>query len=514
MKYHLVQLGCQMNQADGERIAAVLQAIGYQKTDNEDEANLLGVVACSVRQKAIDKVYNMIAKWNRMKAQRNLITFVSGCVLDEDKLHFLDRFDLVFGISELPGLPDMIAQYGVATPVSLDPNHRKHAEEAAKYQNTVAAVKEMQQQLRLSGGSRAVLTQVMQPTREVDPLGGFWNIRPEYHSRFEAFVPIQNGCDKFCTFCAVPYTRGREVSRPASEVLAEIQDLVTRGYRSITLLGQNVNSYGLDRLSREGKGIALNFTGLLRVIGEYGDSVFKRDGTRFWVYFTSPHPRDMDESVLRTIARYGCLAKQIHLPLQSGDDHVLMRMNRKHTMDRYRSVVADIRRILPSATLFTDIIVGFSGETDEQFGSTRAAMLEIPYNMAYVAMYSPRPGAVSSRWEDDVSLDTKKQRLQELSEILHVSGRAWNARYLGQNLTALVEGIDHKNGFINARTEGKIQVRFLPPESGSGPESLPETAEAWLGRFVQVRIDSFKAMSMQGSFVGFGFPDGSGNASD
>ncbi|WP_462319223.1 radical SAM protein, partial [Marinilabilia sp.] len=213
MKYHLITLGCQMNIADSERVSAVLEKMGYEKTDNEEEANLLGMLACSVRQKPIDKVYNKIARWNRWKNERNLITFISGCILPADKEKFLKQFDIIFAMSELPQLPDMIRNYGVVNQASVQ-------------------------------GSKPIMPQN-------ENIIGLWGIKPKYQSTFEAFLPIQNGCDKFCTFCAVPYTRGREVSRPSGEILHEVQDLVNQGYKSITLLGQNVNSYGLDKKGNE-----------------------------------------------------------------------------------------------------------------------------------------------------------------------------------------------------------------------------------------------------------------------
>jgi len=442
MKYCLMQLGCQMNQSDGERVRTVLEGLGYTRTEDEDEANLLGIVSCSVRQKAIDKVYAKIHTWNLAKHQRSLLTFVTGCMLPSDRVKFLKLFDLVFPINELPQLPDLIRQYGVPTPAGID-----------------AAV---------PGDSLA------------DSARGFWHIRPTYASGFDAYVPIQNGCDKFCTFCAVPYTRGREVSRPSAEILAEVESLVGRGYASITLLGQNVNSYGLDK-----RGSEIPFARLLREIGEIG----RRSGREFWVYFTSPHPRDMTDEVLRTIAEYPHLAKQIHLPIQSGDDKVLIRMNRNYRLEQYRAVVHSVRSLLPTATLFTDIIVGFTGESAEQFENTRSALREFRYNMAYIAMYSPRPGAASARWNDDVSHDEKKRRLHELSEELKEISLERNREMVGKSYRVLVSGRDRLAGHLTGRTEGKIIVRF------------PSRDESLIGSFVDVRICDAAEMSVAGELV-------------
>jgi len=399
MKYHLITLGCQMNLSDSERVSAVLENMGYVKTDNEEEADLLGMLACSVRQKPIDKVYNKIAQWNKWKNKRNLLTFVSGCLLPADKEKFLKSFDLIFQMSELAQLPGMIQQYGVVTPSSL----------------------------RSSGP--------VMPKNE--HIAQMWHIQPKYQSTYEAFVPIQNGCDKFCTFCAVPYTRGREVSRPSAEIMEEIRHLVNQGYKSITLLGQNVNSYGLDKEGQE-----INFSQLLRQIGEFGNASTEE----FWVYFTSPHPQDMNREVIEVIAAFDCLAKQIHLPMQSGDEHVLIKMNRRHSMDKYRRIVSDIRELIPQATLFTDIIVGFSSEGETEFQHTVDAMNEFKFNMAYIAMYSPRPGAASYRWEDEVAMNDKKDRLHRLTEELKIQSRSYNQTLVGQTLRVLINGADRKTG--------------------------------------------------------------------
>ena len=440
MKYHLVSLGCQMNASDGERVRSVIENMGCQWTDNEEEANLIGILACSVRQKAIDKVYSKIHKWNLWKNKRNLITFVSGCILPSDLDKFLKLFDIIFQMKDLPKLPEMIQQYGITTPVGLQQGFDSQNENISE----------------------------------------FWHVKPSYTSEFEAFVPIQNGCDKFCSFCAVPYTRGREVSRPSDEIVTEVQSLVERGFKSITLLGQNVNSYGLDK-----KGDEIDFPELLRRVGNLGNQLNKE----FWIYFTSPHPRDMTDEVIEVIAQYKCLAKQIHLPIQSGDDKVLIHMNRKHGMEKYRQIVHTIKRLIPEATLFTDIIVGFTGESDDQFENTRNAMNEFKYNMAYIAMYSPRPGALSHRWFDDVSLDIKKERHHILTQDLKIHSKNYNSSMVGKTYRVLVKGQAKHDGYLAGLTEGRINVRFLSQE------------ENLIGQFVDVKITSAADFSIEGEMI-------------
>ncbi len=475
MRYHLVTLGCQMNKSDSERTRTVIERMGFTWTEREDEANLLGVLACSVRQKSIDKVYSRISKWNRWKKDKNLLTFVSGCMLPADKEKFLKLFDLVFTMDELPELDAMVRQYGIVTPASLSsPAETSESpvtdtdEEGGPDLLQVLRDNKIQVQDQVSG---------LNPKKDPAEIREFWKVRPQYSSGFEAFIPIQNGCDKFCTFCAVPYTRGREVSRSSDEILKELRELVDKGYKSITLLGQNVNSYGLDK-----RGDEISFHKLLEKIGEFGEG----SGKEFWVYFTSPHPRDMSADVIDVMARYDCLANQVHLPVQSGDDRVLIRMNRNHNMDRYRDIIQTIREKLPAATIFTDIIVGFTGETEEQFENTRKIMEEFRFNMAYIAMYSPRPGATSSRWEDDIPIDIKKERLQVLTEELIKFNRLYNRNLIGQKQRVLVTGHDRKEGYLRALTEGKLIVRF------------PAEDPSFIGQFTDLQINSAADFSLEG----------------
>ncbi len=435
MKYYLLPFGCQMNLSDTERVRTVLQQMGYEPTDNEEEANIMGIIACSVRQKGIDKVYGRIEKWNAMKNRKNVITFVSGCILPADRVRFLKLFDLVFTMNELPQLPEMIRQYGIVTPASL---------------------------------------KEVNPSANMEP---FWEICPMRNSPFEAFIPIQNGCNNFCTYCAVPYTRGREVSRPSEEILKEVKELVEKDYKSITLLGQNVNSYGLDK-----KGEEINFAELLRRIGEYG----KASGKEFWVYYTAPHPRDMGDDIIEVMSHYDCLAKQIHIPIQSGDEAMLQRMNRHHNLERYRHIIQTIREKLPTATIFTDIIVGFTHETEEEFENTRKAMDEFKYNMAFIAQYSVREGAAASKWEDDVPKEVKRQRYHRLTEELMKHSLVYNQGLIGQTVKMLVETQDRKNGYLTGHTEGKIVIRFASKDT------------SLIGQIVNVKVTSASPLSIEG----------------
>ncbi len=433
MKYHIVVLGCQMNISDSQRVKTVFDKLGYKYTENEDEADVLGVVACSVRQKAIDKVYSRIHKWNKMKKKqtRNILTFLSGCVLESDEKKFLKTFDFVFKMGDLDKVPEMISNYGITTPGNLKKNN----------------------------------------------LTDFWQIDPHYDNNFDAYVPIQNGCNNFCSYCAVPYTRGRELSRPSTEIIREVKELVDRGFKQITLLGQNVNSYGSDR-----KDLEIGFPELLEELGKYGESSEKE----FLIYFTAPHPKDFSEELLYIMSRYKCLAKWVHFPIQSGDNGILKSMNRNYTVEEYALSVEKIRNIIPDATLFTDIIVGFSGETEEAFQNSVKAMEEFKYNMVYIACYSPRPGAQSHKWEDDIPLEEKKSRLHILSDIMMKTSLEYNKKLLGKKIRVLLTGKDRKEEYYQGFTEGRVVTRVKIEDKDL------------IGKFVNIEVTDISHMSIEG----------------
>lgn len=426
MKYFLLPLGCATNKADAERIAGVLESMGYSAAETENEANIIGIVACSIRQSAIDRVYSKIHKWNKRKDAEQLVTFVSGCILPEDEKKFLKIFDLVVKLDQVNELPQMLKEYGAAAP------------------------------------------------------GSFWEINPRRGSKFKALVPIQNGCDKFCTYCAVPYTRGREVSRPSADIIAEIEQLIADGYKQITLLGQNVNSYGLDKPQEE-----LTFAQLLEKIGSVADTAPQK----VWVHYTSPHPRDMTEEVLNVQARYESLANYLNLPLQAGNNDVLKRMNRRYTVEHYMDVLDMAYEKIPDLTVSTDIIVGFCSESDEQFNDTIAAMRRGRYDMAFIAQYSVRPGAVAEkRFPDDVPKTTKKERDRQLTEVLKETALEKNKALVGKTVPVLVENTSRKEGKMLGRTEGLKSVEF------EGPESL-------IGEFVNIDITDCDAWRLYGSIA-------------
>lgn len=427
MKYFLIPLGCATNKSDAERIAGVLSSVGYIESSSEEDADIIGIIACSIRQSAIDRVYGKIHQWNQRKLTKPLTTFVSGCMLPADQKKFLKLFDIVLPLDKVPQLPHILKEYGTA------------------------------------------------------PAEHFWDVTPKRSHAYKALVPIQNGCDKFCTYCAVPYTRGREVSRPSQDILAEITSLLSQGVRQITLLGQNVNSYGLDK-----KGDELSFAQLLDAVGTLADHC----GHRVWVHYTSPHPRDMTHEVLEVQAKHPSLAAYLNLPLQSGNNDVLKKMNRRYTVEHYMSVLDMAREIIPDITISTDIIVGFCDETEAQFEDTCRAVQRARYDIAFIAQYSVRPGVLAEkRFADTVTKEEKKRRHTVLTEILKKGALEHNQRLIGRRIPALVETFSRKEGKLLARTEGLKSIEFA------------STDESLIGHFVSVRVDSCDPWRLSGTYI-------------
>lgn len=427
MKYFLHTLGCATNKTDGERITAMLQQSGFSLAENEDEANIIGIVACSIRQSAIDRVYAKIHRWNERKKNEYLLTFISGCILPQDKKKFTRLFDMVIPLEQIKELPFILKQSGVL------------------------------------------------------PAQSFWDINPVRQSSFKALIPIQNGCDKFCTYCCVPYTRGREVSRKSEDILREVQEVIDKGYQQITLLGQNVNSYGLDKKDQE-----LSFARLLDKVGTCAD----RANRPLWVHYTSPHPRDMTEEVLDVMRRHPSLAAYLNLPLQSGSNSILQRMNRRYTWESYQVILDQARTIIPRITISTDIIVGFCGETFKEFEDTIAAMKYGAYDMAFIAQYSSRIGTVAyKRWEDSVSKTEKERRHKIATDILCDSAATQNAKLHNTTIPVLVETQSRKSGKLLGRTEGLKSVEFASDDL------------SMMGRFINIHITKSDSWRLYGDYI-------------
>jgi tRNA-2-methylthio-N6-dimethylallyladenosine synthase len=383
-RYHLTTFGCQMNEHDSERMKGMLESLGYAEAPGRDQADLILFNTCSIREKADSRFVAHLGEAKRLKSERpDVVVGVGGCWAQSVKEEVFARFpfvDVAFG----PGQVHKLAEFLVSESLTA------------------------------------------QGYFEFE---GFTGHLPAKRAReFQAWVQISVGCNCVCSYCVVPSTRGREVSRPAGELVAEVETLAADGVREVTLLGQNVNSYGRD-LPREQR---TTFAELLARI----DAVDGIDRIRY----TSPHPKDMREDVIRAHAELPALCEHIHLPVQSGSSTVLKRMRRTYTRERYLDRVAMIREYVPDCALTTDIIVGFPGETDADFEQTLELAERVGYDGAFTFIYSPRRGTEAADLPDQVPHDLKVERLQRLVEVVQRRALERARRFIGRTLEVLVEG--------------------------------------------------------------------------
>jgi tRNA-2-methylthio-N6-dimethylallyladenosine synthase len=407
--------GCQMNVYDAERMEDILEGEGYATTDRIEDADLVVLNTCHIREKAAEKVYSELGRIREMKrdrAARGLETriVVAGCVAQAEGAEILRRspaVDLVVGPQNYQNLPTLLQQ-------SVK---KKVVETEFPAEDKFASLPE--------------------PTLEAVRSRGV-----------SAFVTIQEGCDKFCTFCVVPYTRGAEYSRPVSAVMAEVERLARMGVREFTLLGQNVNAYhGLDEA-----GEVVDLAALM-------DRIAVIPGVARLRYTTS-HPLDMDEALSRAHRDNPALMPYLHLPVQSGSDAVLERMNRRHKADDFRAAVASVRAHRPDTAFSSDFIVGFPGETDADFAATLALVEEIGFSSAYTFKYSPRPGTPAAEMGDQVPEDVKDARLQALQALVTRQQHAFQRSMVGRTLDVLVERAGRKPGQMTGKSPHLLAVAF------------------------------------------------------
>ena len=410
-KVHVKSFGCQMNVYDSHRMADTLAPEGYVETQLPAEADLIILNTCHIREKAVDKVYSEIGRMRELKDQaevegRRMLIAVAGCVAQaegEEIIRRTDSVDVVVGSQNYHKLPGLIAR-------ALD---------GEKIVDTEFPLEDK-------------FDALAQPSREAIARRGI-----------SAFVTVQEGCDKFCTFCVVPYTRGAEISRPSAKIIADVERLAANGVREISLIGQNVNAYhGVDE---NGRSITLG--ALMRRIASVPGIARLR-------YMTS-HPRDMLSSVCDDlIAAHGdlpALMPYVHLPVQAGSDRILAAMNRKHTRREYMTAIDRLRAARPDIAFTSDFIVGFPGETEEDFRETLALAEDVNFATAYTFMYSARPGTPAAALEDQVPEAEKYERLQRLQELITRQWRAFNASFVGKTMEILVE----KPGKVTGQLVGR-----------------------------------------------------------
>lgn len=454
--YFLFILGCQMNTSDAERLSAALRKLGYKQAFDEKKADLIIAVACSVRQMAVNKILGHGHLWQALKKKNpNLKIFVTGCVLPEDRPNFLKVFDRYFDIKKLDDLRTIM-------------NDNR---------------------------SRASTLSMS----DFDGACGYLKTSPHYNSKSQAFVPIMTGCNNFCTYCAVPLTRGREVSRPAEDILREVRGLIKRGYKEITLLGQNVNNYGeaWTLLKKSKLKVTQNVTIVTKCVdssdqgGWLGfarllETIAKIPGD-FWLRFLTSNPWNFNEEIINVMMKYlEKIAPYIHLPIQSGSNAVLKKMNRRHTIQDYKRKITLLRKQIPNIAISTDIIVGFCDETRQQFEETAKLMRWADFDMAFLAKYSPRRGTVAAKmWKDDVAPAEKTRRFNVLNKILAESALKNNKKYLDRKARVLVESYDKQTGRLSGRTDTFKLTHFV------GPRKL-------VGQFVDVIIKRVTPWYLEG----------------
>ncbi|AFC31797.1 tRNA (N6-isopentenyl adenosine(37)-C2)-methylthiotransferase MiaB [Paenibacillus mucilaginosus] len=436
-KYYLIQTyGCQMNEHDTETIKGLLEGLGYRATEDRRQADIILLNTCAVRENAEDKVFGELGHLKHLKTEKpSLLLGVCGCMSQEEATvnRILKKHpfvDLIFGTHNIHRLPFLVKE--------------------AMF-------------------SKEMVIEVW--SKEGDIIENL----PKKREGLKAWVNIMYGCDKFCTYCIVPYTRGKERSRRPEDVIAEVRELARQGYKEVMLLGQNVNAYGKD------------FEDLEYRFGDLMDDIRKIDIPR--VRFTTSHPRDFDDHLIEVLAQKGNLMEHIHLPVQSGSNEVLKRMSRKYTREQYLELVAKIKAAIPDVVLTSDFIVGFPGETEEQFEETVALVREVGYDFAFTFIYSPREGTPAAGMEDTVPQDVKSRRLRRLNDVLSENMKRSNEKLLGQTVEVFVEGVSKNNDRVLAgRTRTNKLVHF------EGPEEL-------VGRLVQVHITDAPTFYIKGDWV-------------
>ena len=435
-KYFLRTYGCQMNVHDSEEIKYYLEALGYKECDALEEADIVVLNTCAIRENAKDKVFGYLGRCKHLKKiKKDLIIVIAGCLMQKpneiEEIQNKHKYiDIIIGTHNLNELPDLI----------------KKANESQK------------QDIEVYSNSDII----------------FENVKYNRDSKITAWINIIYGCDKFCTYCIVPFTRGRERSRKMEDILKEVQDLHDKGYMEVTLLGQNVNAYGKDL------DLGYDFSTLLENVAKIGIPRIR---------FVTSHPWNFTDKMIDVIAKYDNIMPYIHLPLQSGSDDVLRKMNRRYTSEEYKTLFDDIKRKVKNVAITTDIIVGFPNETDEDFQKTLDIVNYCQFDGAYTFIFSPREGTAAAKMQDDISLEVKEKRLKQLNELINKYSLESNKKILGKKVDVLILGINEKNDDnVYGYTDTMKLVNI------EGGKNL-------IGKIVPVEIVDAKSFSLNGRLV-------------
>ena len=434
----VITYGCQMNVNESAKMTQMLKKMGYEMTEDIEDSDLVFLNTCTVREGAATKVYGKLGDLKRIKEEKsgNMIIGVTGCLAQEVRDEFIKRtpyVDLVLGNQNIGRIPDII-------------------ERIEKGEETHIVMVDDEDEL---------------PTR----------VDADFGDDIVASISITYGCNNYCTFCIVPYVRGMERSVPINEVVRDVEQYTKKGYKEILFLGQNVNSYGSDLADKSD-----NFAELLKKSAAVeGD---------FWIKYVSPHPKDFSDDVIDAIAKNSKIARMLHLPLQSGSTKILDAMNRGYTKEEYIKLAKKIKEKIPDIGLTTDIIVGFPGETDEDFQDTMDVVTEVGFENAYMFMYSKRTGTPAATMENQVDEKVKNERLQKLIRLQNMKAREESQKYLGQTIKVLVEGPSRKNPeMLTGRTSTHKVVLFKNNEKNLK------------GKFVNIKINDAKTWTLYGELV-------------
>ncbi len=435
-KYHIKTYGCQMNEHDTENIKAILEQMSYIETDNMEDADLILLNTCAIRENAHNKVFGMVGRIKHLKETKpNVIVGLCGCMVQEEIVaeEIKNKYkwlDIVFGTHNINELPNILNK-------SLN-----------------------EKELNL------VVYSIEGNIIE--------NMPAKRDSKYKAWVNIMYGCDKFCTYCIVPYARGKQRSRTKENIINEVIELKKAGYKEITLLGQNVNAYGKD--------LEVNYD-MSDLLEETAITGIER------VRFVTSHPWDFTDKMIDVIAKYDNVMPYIHLPLQSGSNRILKLMGRRYTKETYIELFNKIKTKIPNCSITTDIIVGFPGETEEDFNETLDVVNTCQYDSAFTFIFSPREGTPAAIMEDNISLKEKEQRLYHLNEIVNKYARINNEKYLNKTVPVLLENISEKNSeFLAGYTDTMKLVNVKAPQDK-------------LGHIVNVKITDVKTWSMDGEII-------------
>ncbi len=434
--YHLKTYGCQGNLADSEKISGILESVGYKKTDSDEKADLIIFNTCAIRENAENRVFGELGRIKSLKGSNpQLIMGLCGCMAQEEKVVDLikkkyPQVDIVFGTHNIHNLPEYL-------------------ENCYSNQGRVFEVYSIEGDI----------------VEDVP-------VRRDHNKK--AWVNIMYGCDEFCTYCIVPYTRGKERSRLPEDIIKEVEQLANEGYIEITLLGQNVNAYGKDFTDRN-----YTFADLLK---DLNNTNIKR------IRFTTSHPRDLDDATIEAMARGGNIMPHLHLPVQSGSNEILKKMNRKYTKEEYLEKIEKLKKAIPGISITTDIIVAFPGESEEDFNETLDLVRKADFEGAYTFIFSPREGTPAAKLEDNLSKEVKKERLLTLNKLINEGYAKGNKRFEGEIVEVLVEGFSDKKDTLTGYTPNNKLVNFV------GKEEL-------IGTLVNVKIEKAFSWHLRGKLV-------------